>query len=103
MVTLGGTTGSTSAGQTSLIRVNSPCGVFWSWVTVIRTCGVLTVAVNGTRIRTALLPVIVAALCHCVPSQVSTVKSTGTPSELDRSVMPDSVTGCGAVMVSTSG
>lgn len=92
-----------SPGYTSLIRVNSPWGVLWSAVTLIRTCVVETVAAKGTARRTDVLPVTVAAVRQAAPSQVSTVKSAGTPSELDSSVMPGRDSGAAVVTVRVSG
>src|SRR6266516_6776924 len=100
---LGGAgSGATSPGQTSLTRVKSPLPPDWSLVTVMRTCAVETVLLNGTWRCTSALPVIDATGCHVVPSQASTVKSCGTPSTLDSRVMPGRLTLLGAVMVRTS-
>src|SRR5437588_562137 len=72
----GGSSG-TTAGHTSLMRVNSPEGVCWSRVTVICTWLVVTGCANGTARCTCVLPVTVAANCQAAPSQVATVKSCG--------------------------
>jgi hypothetical protein len=102
-VRVGATIGSTSPGHNSLTLVYWPCGVSWSRLTVTWICVVVTGSANGTGTCTAALPVTVPASCQAEPSQVSTVKSTGTPSEFDSSVTPGSVTGVGEVIVSTAG
>jgi hypothetical protein len=50
-----------------------------------------------------VLPVTVTWVVQSEPFQVDTVKSMGTPSLLDRTVMPGSSTGVGLVICSHAG
>ncbi len=102
-VTPGTSTGATGAGQTSLTRVNAPRGVSWTPVTVMRTRSVVTGVANGTGHWMTSLSRTVAAVCHAPSRHTSTVKSVGTPSLLDSTVIPGSSAGPGRVMVSVSG
>lgn len=72
-------------------------------MTVIRTRPVSTSCGNVTARWTSVLPVTVAWVTQSEPFQVATVKSIGTPSALDRTVMPGSLTGVGLVICSQAG
>jgi len=72
-------------------------------VTTMRTWVVDTAEANGIQRSSEELPLTVASVTHCAPSQACTVKSVGTPSEIEANPTPCSVTAEGVVTVSVSG
>lgn len=102
-VTLGSSTGATASGHTSLIRLKAPLGVSCTAVMVMRTLVPDTGVGNATARWMTSLSDTVAANCQAPFVQTSTVKSVGTPSLLETSVIPENSRAAGTVMVSVSG
>lgn len=63
---------------------------FWGWDAVTTTRTWVVATGDGNRIQrcSAELPVTVACVTYCEPSQVCTVKSVGTPSTTEAKPTP---------------